>query len=1261
VAAVKSLAKPTFQYVVGDKQSKAVQRVLEEALLDALCEFEEHVSPDMTSTLRPPFEAYFADNEVVDLLLGAAITRERPDERRLRERFCELGLDESTLPIDLGAFISAFSFALQERIRAEVSKPDSPLSNLAMHTTLEGILDAVRPPTPASTASSLDLDPQDEDDTQCYKEWLARRTSSFSVPGLGVALPIDTAWLKLRVHGDVGWEGPPPDSLAKWLEVYREWSRLAERGGTEDKVLDAEQLFHFARLSVTIGGPGAGKSTLLRRLAYRLATTGEKVLLVRLPAVLRAMERGERFEEAVVKFAADGSGLDEATARRVLRKPDYLLADGLDECDPKRQQIAEALKGWTEGHPETKVIVTTRPVGHDPALLPGWGYLELLPLAKSRIREHAQRLMEVIALGGEADIEELLDSFERSLEESTAASLAARNPLLLGFLVQLFVSGRGFGSSRAEVYRRIIDQIQEHPPHDRDITAEVDAALARHALEAMGWILQHHPELSRRDLVEKLGYELARKLDILPLQGKLQAEKCIRFWEERRLVEQLTFGSENAVQFVHLALAEYAAGSFASQMNDEDLCDWVRDVRREPRWRETVLLAAGAGAAARIARQLLELDDTEDLAAVETELALAVLAEAPESFPKLIREAADHLRTRLLAPVPFVAFEAAEAAVGLAAQAPELVGPVVRALTNHPQEWTRLSAIRLSLACGGQWADLDSFEAYVDGTAGGAPSTETPEDQRLGQRQGFFTWGLENEMLVEGIELLIQERPSEETNRRVEQVYLGDRIGMGTQDRLSSLLSRHGGYDELIEELYRRAGYTLVDVRNWLSREQKRRDKDLAILEVVLRAIDAPDGARLPEPNGELTSLSKLIYGMGWPEATPRQWDVMRERYDLEAVDAVFRGAIAAMELDPSQLGAEAALAEKRFKEDEGLAGRLLNQTVELPVSPRWELALGADIPATDLVRSLKHPSAPIVTNAVMLIEHGVGGSEVPELLKAVAESGTEYTSHAVGYLAPKVWGEEALEILLEILGNDPITRDNYGLVLVLPELPRSWEDERVHQVLLRGLGSEDPHVATKVAEELDSSKILELRSLAPQLGEALEHWTTRGTWCDRHEIAVHGGSCPRCSLVPPSPRAHLVSILAKLGQLEFEKLAELSADPRSDVKDAAIESLVNVASSSPPILEDLLGRVSREVLSMQVLDQVFSLPPAHLQAAKVALIGLLDVPSAAVRERVLQAMAALGWIERDEVIALAKEALQDSALIVRDQAVRTLRSVRTP
>jgi hypothetical protein len=186
-------------------------------------------------------------------------------------------------------------------------------------------------------------------------------------------------------------------------------------------------------------------------------------------------------------------------------------------------------------------------------------------------------------------------------------------------------------------------------------------------------------------------------------------------------------------------------------------------------------------------------------------------------------------------------------------------------------------------------------------------------------------------------------------------------------------------------------------------RERKRiRDADQAILEAVLRATNSPPFPQ-ERPPKELVHLGVLIRGMGWRDFPESDWDVMSDRYDPEAVDAVFKGMIAVLEIDPQRLAAEAAWIledikripsydldaieaalkdtqnnsqasawaleqiEKFFKEYKGSS--LLGKIPQVPVEPRWERAREVELSPEVLERALEHPSEGIVQNAALLLE----------------------------------------------------------------------------------------------------------------------------------------------------------------------------------------------------------------------------------------------------------------------------------------------------
>ena len=77
------------------------------------------------------------------------------------------------------------------------------------------------------------------------------------------------------------------------------------------------------------------------------------------------------------------------------------------------------------------------------------------------------------------------------------------------------------------------------------------------------------------------------------------------------MLERLTAGKRETLVFAHAGLGEYAAARYVLNLEPEELASWVAEARRDPRWREVLLLAAGFGAAG-VVVALLDLYDSED-------------------------------------------------------------------------------------------------------------------------------------------------------------------------------------------------------------------------------------------------------------------------------------------------------------------------------------------------------------------------------------------------------------------------------------------------------------------------------------------------------------------------------------------------------------------------------------------------------------------------------------------------------------------------
>jgi hypothetical protein len=255
---------------------------------------------------------------------------------------------------------------------------------------------------------------------EAYRLWQLKVYGQFFVPGVGVTLPINQAWIGLRLLEDEPTKSRPNNSILKTVQAYHEWERLADNP-TSGGRREAEHLLAFDKHVVVLGGPGSGKSTLAERIAWRAASEGRRVIKIRLRTLAAGMREGEGFDRALKAASADTSGLPLKIAEQLLSSPEVLIADGLDETDPSRADVARALVSWCAGHPNCRVCVLTRPVGHEPGLLPSFRHVELLPLEKTAIKEHSLVLFraslgELDAIRHWSDFLSLIDVAVHSVE-----------------------------------------------------------------------------------------------------------------------------------------------------------------------------------------------------------------------------------------------------------------------------------------------------------------------------------------------------------------------------------------------------------------------------------------------------------------------------------------------------------------------------------------------------------------------------------------------------------------------------------------------------------------------------------------------------------------------------------------------------------------------------------------------------------------------------------------------------------------------------
>lgn len=843
-----------------------------------------------------------------------------------------------------------------------------------------------------------------------YREWLSQKTAHLKVPGFPLQreLSIEINWIPLQ-------------------------AKLREGDQTS---FDAEFIPELYRLSVLIGAPGTGKSTLLRRLAHCLSSAGKRVIFIRLPDVKKLLdsERSEGFEWAILKAAADNAGFNDKELRLALSTSDYLLADGLDECKSDRANIADKLDAWVKAHSSTKVVITTRP-SYESGILPGWQHIELSPLNKPDIWKYSKQLLAAYC-EDTAKVQERLDSLHRQLQDSTNASLAVQNPLLLGFIVQLIAEDVEIGQNRTQLYNNIIKLASKRSPLDRN-PIEFRERDAQRIFEIAGWKLLHKPGLTADELINSIIEELELRGYTLR-EAEEKAELGVEFWQNRCIFERYSLGTQDIISFVHPTLCEYAAGRYASRLSDEKLSQWLERVRRKPEWRESILFCAGSGAAERIITHLLELDNPEDPTSTEALLAAATLVEITDAPPKLIEAVANQILPRLTSPISDVVFEAAEALLALTDFAPDTIGTIAKSWFNHDQSWTQLAATRLALECGDDYVDLDTLKEVIDNII--AEPAQVPPNPRLPwvtkpkgwEKYGKNEWKFQEQVLIQGFKLLLQQPSSFKTARQMEELISTSNFGItwGGRRELESILhelvlgqiktqKNVEQWEELALKLIKpilnfikQNNVESIQRNSWqeLNNLKQRINADQAILEAVIRATNTTSEQQDLSPNNKV-SLGLLIRGMDWEKLSESDWDIMSNRQDIKAVDAVFKGMIAVLEIDPQRLVTEAKLVlenikaastydldaiekalqtkekiDSNYQEVQWAVEQIYNLRKEnislfseIPVVPikfRWERAKEVDISSDDLLLALEHPSQGIVNNARELLRHGAGGGD---------------------------------------------------------------------------------------------------------------------------------------------------------------------------------------------------------------------------------------------------------------------------------------------
>ena len=1076
---------------------------------------------------------------------------------------------------------------------------------------------------------------------ESFIAWYLKSNSNFSVPGLNVSLPIEEAWVRLRTMS------PSSDSasrgetkpLDEQIRDYHEWHRLADTWSSSD-TMEVENAARRWHLLVVVGGPGAGKSTLQRRLAHTWSSQGKVVMRVSLKALALRVSRGETLDEAILAVASDGFSESEKVVRNLLRGATCLLADGLDETDPNRSDMAFRLQQWALAHPERRVVLTTRPVGHNPAWFPGWEHVELLPLSSLDVRGFVGTICNLLYTNDSVEAVQKAATFLEKLESSHTASVAARNPQLLGFLIALHSNGYDIGGTRFRLFERMIDNIRQHTVPDRTFQWRVDEPIALRTLECLGWQLINKPISLEHSLKHDLGRQLAEDFSTPALQGQQKATEALSFWEERGLIERISARSESTFTFVHLAFQEFAAAIFLASLPEQEFVTWIIANQNVPQFRETLILTGGTGKLELTITTLLKADNLSDPVSTTAVLAADVMAEADAPSASLRDDVVKHLISRLTSPIPMVAYEAGIRLRPLASLGPTVIGPLARNLAKHEQQWTREVGCALGLLAGEEYVDIEALVATLPSVS----DTSMKPGRGSGILRESINNGWKRDLLLGGLGYLLRDSTPAYQMEVVKRKYKSSNHSRIVHDALHKMLTTRLTPQEMELVL---PDWSRMRVNfDYAQIDKNLRDSERAFLQSVVAAsqhLISDDGPPRLESNHTLGRLWQILKvdEMQIPEISQ-----MAEYAQQEAYIEVIRAAIVVAGLTAKQALSEAEQALSEFHTHPNYMYELTKTWYDSKDEdePNWDRA--ADIPLNSnlLFDAIHYPNWGVCKFATTLLWNCVEREKVSEGFKDVLVNGSSYALTFVCYIAGELWQEKAGDLLLSRLEQN-LTADCAPLIATLGTVGGGCFRARTEAVLRKCLTRLEVNIVT---ETLKTIQALDLDE--PMLREikVCYHW-----WIQE------GPQDPEASgVIPESASAPLLTYLVRRKVIAFSELKEAAKVRRSDLRNVAIGAICEHLAENDALVASTLDDVKQGELPSGVVDE---LSQRFGKVCKEHLSGMLSLLTSEHYEVRLAGIRALGddWAGGEDVEAALRSFFTDERVDIRNEAISALRRLK--
>lgn len=1062
---------------------------------------------------------------------------------------------------------------------------------------------------------------------KAYRKHLLSCTDSISIIGMVKKLPIEMAWIQLRLMDEEALQELKEKGTGRM--PYKEEIRRTGRK------FDIESIWTSAENMVILAAPGAGKSTLLKKLVQTAVHRDQKVIWLSLMDVAGLLGQGKTFDQAMRETMTAFLSFEVSKAEFEYRLR-YLFLDGLDECGSIRRKIGAEIESWATAHPWVRVVVTSRPLGYDAAALSDFRHMAILPMDFEECKNYVRELLEKLV---PEDAEQCADWFEEHTKNRNIVELVSKSPLLLGFLLQLSIKRIDFGNSRIELYSRVMQEWLQGSSRQNEMKISETGLMC--GIEAVAYYMMnvmdrvHEGAWEKEKILSTVTPWLQRELNCTKLAARQNAEYILEFWDGRGILEKNYLESGMQYRFLHLNIGEYLAGKYISEMEPDGAEKWVLAHSGSAKWHETIRMAVACDDSGFLAASLRKHEETAELPTGEIFLAAEGLAD---------RQTGTEAQNIYKCLLQFVASDNEELV--------ERAVSAIQGMRALIREWDTDYLFELMKSPKRRIADA-AYSVYL------CMPREEMEQSIL--RQHFLDYkeregrafGQRSYQNMEETVKYLQHNPNDREVIETAKYYYGNHCSMNGMEVLGEYLCEVGEQEWKTE--WDKRYVSAFDIGTMLKAFQHINAVNDALLNIMIEiyGMDVPKKQEDAKPE-ECLECSKLAQGLQYMQTTYAFGVDLKQPYCKDVIGAVG----VAVGVDFERIKSELSYLHRERQENPEF--RFYRYIRDVIVSRDWfKAAEGID--EETLLKGIAAYTENIALPCMNMLVQRDGEEKTKQALLKMLYAENEDVIERIGMIAQYIWKEKSAEIILNRLLHGRLDVCA-GLYRFFPESYGKFCTKDWMEAMLRGVSNDNSVLVQNACtcikwglqqEYLDEEAKEELLSFCK---EQFETWLRRKVKCVNCDAGAYldeSGFCPKCHVGGNLPYRAFMELLIDNRCLDYQELIRYGGHPSSDISGAAWEGIKSFWEENTQRIGEILEQIKEDKCPKYLFRWLLTMPENVIAGYQKQIVDVAEKESRELQLVFLEKMNGLEWLPVKEKREYLKKMICSADAEVKARATK--------